>query len=159
MSPPSQSRRPIRLFFPAVFCLFLTSFVFAQDAPEPKPLRFDLTPFAGYRSSITFPVDPHVSGTRPAVVLDASPSYGISFGFRLLPNREEDLIELRWARQDSYLETQDITPAPPREHVVLHQIHGDFSHEPYIEDWPHWAKPYVLASVGATYISSSSISL
>jgi hypothetical protein len=104
----------------------------------------------GYRTSMTFPVDPQVTGTNPQVVLDASPSYGVSFGGR---PREEDLIEVRWARQDSYVHAEGITPLPPRQRVILDQFHGDFSHEPYIEDWPWWAKPYILASVGATHIS------
>ena len=126
----------------------------AQNSAEPKPLRFDFTPFAGYRTSMTFPVEPQVTGTNPRVVLDASPSVGFSFGFRLLPNREEDLVEFRWARQDSYVHTEEITPAPPQQRVVLNQFHGDFSHEPYIEEWPKWAKPYVLGSIGGTHLSS-----
>ena len=44
-----------------------------QQLPEPKPLRFDLTPFIGYRTSMSFPVEPHVMGMNPRVVLDASP--------------------------------------------------------------------------------------
>jgi hypothetical protein len=122
----------------------------AQQEPEPKPLRFDFALFMGYRTNMTFPIDPQVTGTNPQVVLDASPSYGASFGGR---PREEDLIEVRWARQDSYVHAEGITPLPARQRVILDQFHGDFSHEPYIEDWPSWAKPYVLASVGATHIS------
>ena len=136
--------------------LALSSALSAQDSAGPTPLRFDITPFAGYRSIMTLPVEPHVTGMNPTVVLEASPSFGFTFGVRLLPNREEDLIEVRWARQDSYLHTEDITPAPPRHRAVLNQFHGDFSHEPFIEDWPNWIRPYVLASVGATHLSSGS---
>jgi hypothetical protein len=125
----------------------------AQQQPESRRLRFDLTTFMGYRTSMTFQVEPHVTGTNPRVVVDASPSYGASLGVRL--REEEDLIEVRWARQDSYLHAEDITPQPARQRMILDQFHGDFSHEPYVEDWPWWAKPYVLASVGATHISSS----
>ncbi len=128
----------------------------AQEPAGPTPLRFDFTSFAGYRSTMTFPAEPHVTGMDSRVVLEASPSFGFSFGVRLLPNREEDLIEVRWARQDSYLHTEKITPVPPRQRVVLNQFHGDFSHEPLIEDWPNWIKPFVLASIGATRLSSSS---
>jgi len=136
-----------------LFALSLT--LSAQQEPEPKPLRFEATAFLGYRTSISFPVEPHVTGTNPRVVLDDSPSYGVSFGVRL--RAEEDLIEMRWARQDSYLHAEEITPQPPRERVTLDQFHGDFSHEPFIEDWPAWAKPFVIASVGATHVSSASI--
>ena len=127
----------------------------AQQEAEPKPLRFDFTAFVGYRTSMSFPVEPHVTGTNPRVLLDAGPSYGFSFGARLT-GREEDLIEVRWARQDSYVHPEEITPLPLRQRILLDQFHGDFSHEPWIEDWPTWIKPYVLASVGATHVSSSS---
>ena len=124
-----------------------------QELPEPKPLRFDLTPFIGYRTSMSFPIEPHVTGTNPRVVLDASPSYGVSLGMRLA--NEGDLVEMRWARQDSYVHAEDITPQLPRQRVILDQFHGDFSHETPIEDWASWARPFVLASVGATHVSGS----
>jgi hypothetical protein len=133
-----------------LFALSLT--LSAQQQPEPKPLRFDFTAFSGYRTSMSFPVDPHVTGANPRVVLDSSPSYGVSVGVRL--RAEEDLIEVRWARQDSYVHTEEITPQPPQQRVILDQFHGDFSHEPLVEDWPWWAKPYVIGSIGATHVSS-----
>jgi hypothetical protein len=125
----------------------------SAQQPEPTPPRFEFTPFLGYRTSMSFPVEPHVSGTNPRVILDASPSYGASFGMRL--RNEADLVEIRWARQDSYVHAEDITPQPPRQRVILDQFHGDFSHEPDIDGWPSWARPYVLASVGATHVSGS----
>lgn len=123
----------------------------AQSQAEPKPLRFDVAAFIGYRTSMSFPVEPHVTGMNPRVVVDAGPSYGASFGVRL---REEDLVEVRWARQDSHLHTEDITPQIPRERMILDQYHGDFSHEFFLENWPRWAKPFILGSVGATHVSS-----
>ena len=102
---------------------------------------------------MSVPVEPHVTGTNPRVVLDASPSYGVSFGVRL--KNEDSLVEIRWARQDSYIHAEDITPQPSRQRVILDQFHGDFSHEPLIEDWASWARPFVLASVGATHVSSN----
>ena len=124
----------------------------AQQQSEPKPLRFDFTPFAGYRSSMSLSIEPHVSGTNPRLVLDASPSYGASFGVRL---QEDGLVEVRWARQDSYIHSQDVTPQVPRQGVILDQFHGDFSHEYSIEDWGQRAKPFVMLSVGATHVSST----
>ncbi len=131
----------------------LPSALSAQQQPEQRPLRFDLTPFIGYRSSISFPVEPHVTGMNPRVILDASPSYGVSLGMRL--TNEGDLVEMRWARQDSYVHAEDITPQLPRQRVILDQFHGDFSHEAPIEGWASWARPFVLASVGATHVSGS----
>ncbi len=148
-------RQTIGAFVVLVMMLLaLPSALSAQEPlPEPKPLRFDLTPFIGYRTSMSFPIEPRVSGTDPRVTLDASPSYGISFGMRLAT--EGDLVEMRWARQDSYVHSEDITPQLPRQRVVLDQFHGDFSHETAIEDWASWARPYVLASVGATHVSGT----
>jgi hypothetical protein len=124
----------------------------AQGQLEPKPLRFDFSAFIGYRTSMSFPVEPHVTGMNPRVIVEPNPSYGFSFGVR---PRDEDLIEVRWARQDSYNHVEDITTQPARQRMILDQFHGDFSHEPFVEDWPSWAKPFVLASVGATHLSST----
>jgi len=137
----------------AVFIVVLAPPLRAQQQPQTKPVRFELTPFMGYRTSMSFPVDPHVTGANPRVVLDASPSYGVAFGVRL--HAEEDMVEVRWARQDSYVHAEDITPQPGRQRVILDQFHGDFSHEPMVEDWAEWAKPFVIASVGATHVSSN----
>ena len=37
-----------------------------QPLPEPKPLRFDLTPFIGYRTSMSFPIEPRVTWDEPS---------------------------------------------------------------------------------------------
>lgn len=124
----------------------------AQEQAEQKPLRFDFSAFVGYRTSMSLSIEPHVSGTNPRLVLDASPSYGASFGVRL---REDGLVEVRWARQDSYIHSQDVTPQLPRQRAILDQFHGDFSHEYSIEDWGQKAKPFVMLSVGATHVSST----
>ena len=142
----------VLVFIAMLLQIALPSTLIAQQQLEPKPLRFDFTPFIGYRTSLSFPVEPHVTGMNPRVVLDASPSYGGSLGMRL--KDEDDLVEVRWARQDSYVHTEDITPQVPRQRVILDQFHGDFSHEFLIEDWAAWARPFVLASVGATHVSS-----
>jgi len=78
-----------------------------------------------------------------------------SFGIRL--RNEDDLLEIRWARQDSYVHSEDITPQPPRQRVILDQFHGDFSHEYLMEEygWGRWARPFVMGSVGGTHVSSS----
>jgi len=145
----------VLVFRAALHLIALSPALSAQGRPEPKPLRYDFTLFVGYRTSMSFPLEPHVTGMNPSVIVDATPSYGVSFGLRL-PQRDEDLIEVRWARQDSYVHSEDITQQPPPQRILLDQFHGDFSHEPLIEDWPSWAKPYVLASVGVTHVSGSS---
>jgi len=140
------------LVFVAILLIAPPSALSAQEQTGPKPLRFDFTPFIGYRTYISLPVEPHVTGMNPRVVLNASPSCGVSIGARL---HEDDLVEIRWARQDSYAHTERIEPQPPRQRVLLHQFHGDFSHEYLVEGWASWARPFVLASVGATHVSNS----
>jgi hypothetical protein len=115
-------------------------------------LRFDFTPFVGYRTGMSFPIEPHVTGTNPHVALDASPSYGVSFGVRL---EEDGLVEIRWARQDSYIHSEDVSVSVPRQRVTLGQFHGDFSREYIVDEWRPWARPFVLLSVGATHVSNS----
>ena len=141
----------LRMFAATLLFIALPPAVSGQQ-PEPEPLRFDSTPFIGYRTSMSFPVEPHVTGTSPRVMLDANPSYGVSFGVRI---HEDGLVEIRWSRQDSYVHAEGIAPQLPRQRVTQDQFHGDFSHEPLIEDWVSWARPFVLASVGATHVSSS----
>jgi len=124
----------------------------AQSSDPPQYPRFDFTPQAGYRTAVSFPIDPHVQGTNPRLVLDASPSYGVAFGYRI---HEDDLVEFRWIIQDSngHFEGIDLGSVP--QHLRLNQFHGDFSHEYTIEDWARQVKPFVMLSAGATHISSS----
>ena len=140
------------VYLATLLLIVLSPALSAQQQSEPKPLRFDVTPFAGYRTSMSFLIEPPVLGTNPRLLLDASPSYGASFGVRL---QEDGLVEVRWARQDSYIHSEDITPQVPRQRVILDQFHGDFSHEYSIEDWGQRAKPFVMLSVGATHVSST----
>jgi len=118
------------------------------EQTQTKPLRFDLTPLVGYRSNMTFPTAQGTQELGPRLVLDAKPSYGIAIGRRL---NEEQLVEIRWARQDTFVHLEGGAPFP-NEKVVLNQFHGDFSYEPIVEEWPRWARPFVMASIGATHI-------
>src|SRR5262249_34425437 len=69
-----------------------------DEPAELKPLRYDLTPLVGYRTSISFPTGEDAQEPTAHVVLEGGPSYGFAVGFRL---EEEKLIEFRWARQDT----------------------------------------------------------
>lgn len=122
----------------------------AQQQPEPKPLRLELTPFVGYRSAVSFPIESTASNADVVVV--ASPAFALSFGVRL--RDYADLVETRWTRQDSYLNSEQITLQPSRERVVIDQFHEDFSHEYLLDEWGELAKPFVMASIGATHVSS-----
>ena len=117
---------------------------------EQGSLRFDLAPLVGYRSYLGFPTGRLPS---PHLIVGGGPSYGVSAGVRL---DEENLIELRWATQDTHVHLRG--GAAPSENAVLNQFQGDFTHEYILEDGPHWARPFVIGSVGATHISASTSS-
>ena len=124
------------------------------EKTQTKPLRFDLTPLVGYRTSMTFPTVQGAQELGPRLVLDARPSYGIAIGGRL---NEEQLVEIRWARQDTHVHLEGGVPFP-NEKVVLDQLHGDFTYEPIVEEWPRWARPFVTGSIGTTHIGGASSS-
>jgi hypothetical protein len=142
-----------RTFSLTVLAVFAAASLSGQTSGEPKYPRFDFTPQAGYRTDISFPIEPHVQGTNPQLVLDASPSYGFAFGYRI---HEDDVVEFRWATQHStgHFENADLPPFGG--HLSLNQFHGDFSHEYLIEGWAKWARPFVMLSAGATHFSASS---
>lgn len=122
-----------------------------DEPAQDRPLRFDLTPLIGYRTSISFPTGNSGADSTEDATFDAKPSYGFAFGMRL---DEQDLVEFRWARQDSSVHLAGVST--PSVSVVLNQFHGDFTHEYILEDsnrWRSWARPFVMGSVGATRIS------
>jgi hypothetical protein len=113
-----------------------------DEQTESKPLRFDLTPIVGYRTGMSFPTGEAGQVSSPHLSLDAKPSYGMAVGVRL---DEEDLIEFRWARQDTRIHLQDVAPTFNIK-AVMDQFHGDFTHEYIVEEWPHWARPFVVGA-------------
>lgn len=149
----SHSRR--MLFFAINLLLLAIPCIVPAQQPEPKPLRLEVTPLFGYRSTVIFPIVSSVASNTDLTV-DASPSFGVSFGVRL--RDYDDLVETRWARQDSYVHSEQVIPQPPRQRVVINQFHEDFSHEYVLEDLGDLAKPFVMASLGATHVSSSTSS-
>jgi hypothetical protein len=155
MTPGAVNANAIkqRWFCVVRLALFLISPILAAQEPtEPKYPRFDLTPLLGYRTSMSFPIEPHVQGTNPRVVFDAKASYGFAFGMRI---HEDDVIEVRWARQDSHTHVEDVSGISFRQRVTLDQLHGDFTHEFFMEEWPAWARPFIMGSVGGTHVSGS----
>jgi hypothetical protein len=141
----------MRLYFVGLSFLACSSLLEAQT--EPKPPRFDFTPLIGYRSTMSFSVEPNVSGTNPRVVFDSNPSFGFAFGGHI---NDEDVIEFRWARQDSHTHTENVPGIVSRQSVTLDQFHGDFTHEYFLDNWKPWARPFIIGSVGATHLSVDS---
>ena len=93
---------------------------------QTKLLRFDFTPLVGYRTAVSSQIQPRVEGSNARIVFDANPSYGLAFGMRL---EEEDVVEVRWARQDTHFHLEDALRTSTSERAILDQFHGDFSHE------------------------------
>jgi len=50
------------VFMAVLYLIALSPTLSAQQQAEPKPLRFDFTAFMGYRTDMSFPVEPHVTG-------------------------------------------------------------------------------------------------
>ena len=146
-------RKQRRLSIVGLSLLVISPILAAQEPNQPRYPRFDLTPLLGYRTGMSFPIQPHVQGTNPRMVFDAGPSYGFAFGVRI---HEDEVIEFRWARQDSHTHLEDvggITSSPQT--VTLDQFHGDFTKEFFLAEWPSWARPYVMGSAGATHVAGS----
>jgi hypothetical protein len=146
LSFPGRSR----LFLVGLSLLACSSLLVAQVEPPNNP-RFNLTPLIGYRTSMSFSVEPHVSGANPRVVFNSNPSYGFAFGAHI---NDEDVIEFRWARQDSHTHIENVAGISSRQRVTLDQFHGDFTHEYVLDNWRAWARPFVIGSVGATRLSA-----
>ena len=143
--------RYVRMCAIGLALLACSSALSAQQAAESTPTRFDVTPLLGYRTPMSFEVEPHVSGTNSRLVFDAEPSYGFAFGGHI---NDEDLVEFRWTRQDSHIHAEDVPGIAFRQRATLDQFHGDFTHEYFLEDWRTWARPFIMGSVGATRLSS-----
>lgn len=134
-----------------VICPLLT----AQDSTEFKPERFDFTTLISYRSRMTFAVEPSLPGTSSRVAVAASPAYGFALGVRV---REGNVVEFRWSRQDSNIEISDsiIGYSPIR--MTLKQFHCDFIHEYVVRHRALRLTPFMMASVGATNMSTGASS-
>jgi len=119
---------------------------------EPKPMYFDLSLLGGYRTSVSFTTQPVENVEVPKIVIDPSPSYGVSFGVRL---NDEDLVELRWSRMNTNMRAEQNFLTTFQQKVIVDQYHFDFTHE-YVPDyWPLKIRPYIMGSVGATHVSGS----
>ena len=120
-----------------------------EELAQPKLLRFDFTALVGYRTSVSSLIQPEAEGSSSRIVFDANPTYGLAFGVRL---DEENLVEFRWARQDTHFRLENASQTSSSQRVLLDQFHGDFTHEYIYEDW-QWVRPFVIGSVGATHVS------
>ena len=156
LSTKATARRPMHI--PASLRLFAATLIFISvsrwaAAQERVSLvqSFEIMPFVSYRSKMSLAIQPVVPGTNPHVLLGASPGYGVGLGLRI---REDDIIALKWSRQDSHADIQDGGVEVPRSRMRLNQFHCDFSHEYTFRHRTPWLRPLIVASVGATNVST-----
>ena len=127
----------------------------AQSQPEPRLWGIDITPQFGYRTSMTVTAEPEPgtqSGVTPKVVFESNPSYGVGFGVRFA---DVNVVEFRWSRQDTEVRITGVPTALPKQHVNLDQYHFEFTREYIVREWPVWARPFIMGSLGATHVSST----
>jgi len=141
----------IRIFVHILTVCFIGPLLTAQDSPEFKPGRFDFTALVAYRSRMSFAVDPSLAGTSSRVAFAGSPAYGFALGIRV---REDNVVEFRWSRQDSNLEIANGIVGLTATQMTLRQVHCDFSHEYLLRHRALRLKPFIVASVGATNMST-----
>ena len=145
-------QKRLKICYLAAGALLLPAVLVAQQTTDTYRPHFDLTALFGYRTTVSFPIDPAVQGSNAKVVFDSGPSYGFSAGMRF---HDDDVIEFRWARQDSHAHLEDVTLISSRQRITLDQYHGDFTHEYILGEWPKWARPFVIGSVGATHVTGT----
>ena len=113
------------------------------------------TPFIGGRFGGTFDVQPEGAAEARASLGD-SVSFGVSAGLRF---DDFSLIEFRWTRASSVLRLDtgvSVNPlTTPIADVTLNQFHGDFTRE-FPLDEVNALRPFIMASVGATHLGTSS---
>jgi opacity protein-like surface antigen len=112
--------------------------------------RFDISPFVGYRSSMTFYTAPD---SQPGV--KARLSDGASLGFAAgIRYDETAVIEFRFTRQNTSTTLNGTSVAPSFTTITtrLEQYHADFTRE-FVFDNAPGVRPFLNASVGATRIS------
>ncbi|HEU0005506.1 MAG TPA: hypothetical protein VFS12_05885 [Terriglobia bacterium] len=116
----------------------------------------EVTPLIGGRFGGTFDVQPE-GAVETRASLGDSVSYGVAAGIRF---DDFSLIEFRWTRANSGLRFEtglNVNPlaAPAVADVTLNQFHGDFTREFALDEVTD-LRPFVMASVGATHLGSSS---
>jgi hypothetical protein len=165
--PSSLPRRPILLpsigvlLVPRSMIIMLLAVASAFSGGAPARAQsveiqgLEVTPFIGGRFGGTFDVQPE-GGAEARGSLGDSVSYGVSAGVRF---DDFSLIEFRWTRAKSVLRLDtgvSVNPlATPIADVTLNQFHGDFSRE-FPLDEVNAIRPFIMASVGATHLGTSS---
>lgn len=135
----------INLWAGVVFLLCSAS-LRAQDRTGERTSRFEFSPMFSYRTHMDLPIQSALQGAVTSVALAARPSYGFASGIHI---SEENLVEFRWNRQNSHADIQGL-----RVPMTLDQFYCDFNHELILQHRAPWARPFLVASIGATNIAT-----
>ena len=126
--------------------LMLTPFIAAQEQPLQLSTRFEAIPMWGYRSGMSFPIQPSVNGTNANVSLDSGQTYGLTVGMHI---RNDDSIQFSWTHQDTNGRVQGVNVAGVQ---PMDRFHCNFARE--YGPWsgtPH-AKFFVMSGLGIARI-------
>jgi hypothetical protein len=118
-----------------------------RSRADDERMRFELTPFGGYRFSGSVPLDdPHFS----KVDLADSGVFGLAAGVEV----PEGLLEFMWTHQDSSARVLPVSGGPAEESFDLSadQFHLNGLYFP--PEFEHY-RPYVLAGLGMTRYAPS----
>jgi len=109
---------------------------------------FEVAPFVGVRFGGTFDIQTQQSQTQ-AVLKDAS-SYGLSAGVRF---DQFSLVEVRWTRSISELQTGIPSPGTSLGDLTLNQFHAAFTREFPIPE-VKGLRSFLTGSIGATHMGA-----
>lgn len=123
--------------------LCLPHSVAAQTPGQPEPLRFELTPYAGYRFGGTFENDEDAI----SVELDDRGSSGLIFNVREADNTQWEVI---FARQQTLADTSEVAGLGPLIDVEVEYLQGGGTYQGQLRDG---VRPYLAATLGAARIT------
>jgi opacity protein-like surface antigen len=130
---------------PGLLCLLAGSPARAQFAPD----KWEVTPFVGYETSGSFPLNASPSGVFVNDLrVDGAISFGTFLGYSLSPNLQ---AEFMWDRNPTSYSAQPLPHAPyfKAYDSTVDQYQFGFLYALFGED--HKLRPYVAGSLGFTH--------
>lgn len=132
----------LRSILPVV-ALALTSAATVVQADTP---RFEITPFAGYRTGGEFEARVEATGERRNVDIEDGSSWGIDLGLYRDPNA---IYELLYSKQSTGIDSSD----PALGNIDVDTEYYQFGGTLFFPD-EHWYIPYLSLTIGATRFSA-----
>ena len=108
--------------------------------------RFEITPFAGYRTGGEFEATVEATGERRDVDIEDGGSFGLDLGLYRDPN---GIYQLLYSRQSTGIDSSDPTLGQVDVETEYYQFGGTLF---FPEE--HWYIPYLSLTIGATRFSA-----